>query len=181
MLVDNAHLAQLLEDVASGKRDEFNHLYRITSGRLFAIALKMTRQRELAEEVLQDAYLKIWHKARLFDRQQGSAMGWLITVLRRTALDRIRLVSSSASMVEISSDAFDLEDVTQSLHRDTGDDVRDCVQRLEDRHRRVILLAFYSGLTHEEMARHLGVPLGTVKSWVRRGLARLKSCLDAKG
>lgn len=179
-IVDNSLLSRMLEDVAAGDRDAFSRLYRITSGRLFGIALRMARQRELAEEILQDTYLKVWHKARLFDREQGAAMGWLITILRRTALDRIRLGSSNTTLVALRDEFLDVEEVDKALQRDVGEDVRDCIQRLEERYQRAILLAFFDGLTHEELARRLDVPLGTAKSWVRRGLTRLKSCLDAK-
>jgi RNA polymerase sigma-70 factor (ECF subfamily) len=179
---DRVSLADLLETIARGDRAAFSALYRATSGRLFAVALTMTRRRDVAEEVLQDAYLRVWHKARLYQRDRGQAIGWLVTIVRRTALDRLRQGQHDplgAGVVEHNDEVSTggEADLAEWL-RGLGEDVRDCLRRLTANQQRAVLLAFYHGLTHEELADRLGVPLGTAKSWVRRGLERLKTCLD---
>jgi RNA polymerase sigma-70 factor (ECF subfamily) len=178
---DRVSLAALLETIATGDRAAFATLYQATSGRLFAVALGMTRRRDVAEEVLQDAYLRIWHKARLYRRDRGQAIGWLVTIVRRTALDRLRQGRNDplgGHAVEHRDEVFDGDADLGEWLRGVGEDVRDCLGRLSEAQQRAVMLAFYHGLTHEELAERLDVPLGTAKSWVRRGLERLKKCLD---
>lgn len=166
---------------AGGDRAAFARLYQETSGQLFAVALKVARRRDLAEDILQDAYCAIWQKAGQYQEDRGRAMAWLVMIVRYRAIDRLRSQqrraedSASEDLAEI-----DLPDdwVAHPVGAETALDVRSCLGHLQDNQRRAILLAFYYGLTHEEVAAHLDVPLGTVKSWVRRGLLQLKECLD---
>lgn len=175
-------LADLLSAVSAGDRCAFATLYQATSGKLFAIAITMLRRRDLAEETLQEAYLAIWQKAALYDPTRGEPLAWMASILRYRAIDRLRALRGLADqpsprLEDMSCAAVGgLESWEASPLLSLT--VRRCLGGLPDQHRHAILLAFYHGLTHEELAARLDAPLGTVKSWVRRGLLQLKDCLD---
>ena len=176
----DASLTGLLAATARADRRAFAELYKLTSSRLFAIALRIVKRRELAEEVVQDAYLSIWERAGQQSRARGSAFGWMITIVRHRAIDRIRSNTETR--------AFSDNDTTKegcyltplidepSLHISSA--MQSCLQMLPHNQHQAVLYAFYYGFTHEELAEHLGVPLGTAKSWVRRGLIRLRTLLE---
>jgi RNA polymerase sigma-70 factor (ECF subfamily) len=174
-------LTLLLYRVSQGDRSAFSQLYQLTSPRLFAIGLRLMRRRDLAEDLLQDVYLRIWRKAGLYRAGCGEPMGWLVILLRRCALDRLRrdprFVTGGNDAESPAADADPGELPQDWSLQEVSQDLRHCLDRLDANQRRSILLAYYYGLTHEELSTHLEVPLGTVKSWVRRGLLRLKECL----
>jgi RNA polymerase sigma-70 factor (ECF subfamily) len=172
----------LLVATAGGDRRAFQALYQQTSPRLYAVALRLLRRRDWAEDVLQETYIRIWSKAKLYDSSLGNPSGWLLTILRRCAFDRLREMQRAGPLAE---PAALPEELPAPLSADDDPrspteaaSIRDCVDRLELKQRRAILLAYYYGLTHEELSSHLDSPLGTVKSWIRRGLQRLKECLE---
>ena len=173
-------LVELLQLTAKGDQSAFTHLYQLTSAKLYGITLRMLRNRTVADEVLQEAYIRVWHKAGAYDPAKGDPFGWLVVLLRRCALDRLRqqgrdpLGSAHNEPAENSL----REQLSVPVLDGAVEDVRDCVNQLELRQREAILLAYYYGLTHDEISSQLKSPLGTVKSWVRRGLQRLKDCLD---
>jgi len=144
-----------------------------------AVALRITRRRELAEEVLHDAFVQIWRKAATFDAALGSARGWIYTVVRHRALNAVR---SSARIVAADEGALVALADAQAGWRagereiDAGA-LAECLGRLDDQKRTCVMLAFVDGYTHEELAQHLDAPLGTVKSWIRRALLALRECL----
>jgi RNA polymerase sigma-70 factor (ECF subfamily) len=144
-----------------------------------AVALRITRRRELAEEVLHDAFVQIWRKAATFDAALGSARGWIYTVVRHGALNAAR---SSARVVAVDEAALVALADAQAAWRagereiDAGA-LAECLGRLDDQKRTCVMLAFVDGYTHEELAKHLDAPLGTVKSWIRRALLALRECL----
>jgi RNA polymerase sigma-70 factor (ECF subfamily) len=169
-------LARLLAATASGDERAFAGLYAETSGTLYAVALRILRRRDVAEDVLQEAYLRVWQKAVQYDPAKGVPLAWMATVVRRCAIDRLRLrelplVDSDDG--EIPIDWFDpvIPDIA-------GLEIRDCLERLDRRQREVLVMAYYFGLTHEELSAYMDSPLGTVKSWVKRGLTQLKACVD---
>jgi len=175
-------LAGLLAAVAGGDRARFRELYVLTSSRLLGIAVKMLGRRELAEEVLQEAFLAIWQKAGQYRADAGSPMGWLTTIVRHRAIDRHR--AQNTSLENSPGDNDDIEALTDAAS--IGAEARiiakqsilKCLQRLKDQQKDLILLAFYQGYSHDELAVRVGRPLGTVKSDVRRGLANLRFCLE---
>lgn len=176
-------LALLLQAAAAGDRNAFAQVYQATASRLLGIAVKMLGQRDLAEEVLQETLLTVWQKAGQHDAELGSAIGWLTTILRHKAIDRMRSIGASP---EIAVGAHtDLEEITGSVAA-TGTDtsivvgraVLRCLKGIKEKRREYILLAFYYGFTHEELSDRSGIPLGTIKSDVRRGLADLRTCLE---
>jgi RNA polymerase sigma-70 factor (ECF subfamily) len=143
------------------------------------VALRITRRRELAEEVLHDAFVQIWRRAATFDAALGSARGWIYTVVRHRALNAVR---SSARIVAADEGALVALADAQAGWRagereiDAGA-LAECLGRLDDQKRTCVMLAFVDGYTHEELAQHLDAPLGTVKSWIRRALLALRECL----
>jgi RNA polymerase sigma-70 factor (ECF subfamily) len=168
----------LLIAVASGDSSAFDQLYLASSPRLFPICLKLLRDRDRASEVLQEAFVRIWQKAKLFDASKGDALAWMATLTRRCALDRLS---------EAKRDGAVFQDVDEEVIASTVAEIavgppdtaalRSCLQKLDQKHSRALLLVYCFGLTHEELAANLSVPLGTAKSWVNRGMTDLRKCM----
>lgn len=174
-------VAALIYQTALGDQRAFEQLYRQTSPQLFGIALAMLRRRDLAEDVLQEAYVKVWHSAASFQPERGSTAAWLGTIVRRCAIDRLRrrrLDGESLSDEAWAAIADDGPGPLQNVMAEA--DARrlgKCLEHLDERQRESVALAFFHGLTHSELAERLSTPLGTVKAWVRRGLDKLRTCL----
>jgi len=168
-------LRDLLGAVAAGDRKAFAELHRASAGRLYAVALRLLRRRDLAEEVLQDAFLGIWRHAGRYDPAKGSPFGWMAAIVRYRALDLLRRDR------EMALDEGALENQPAPAAASLTAEARAleaCMRTLDEKSRRCIQMAFLDGYTHEELARRLDAPVGTVKSWIRRGLMQLKACLD---
>jgi RNA polymerase sigma-70 factor, ECF subfamily len=172
-------LQQLIRETARRDRAAFAKLYTQTSAQLFGVALRIMRQREPAEEVLQESFVAVWERAGDYDPARGSAMGWLIIIVRHCAIDQLRRRAArpeSRSAPEEALSALMSPDST-----DSGAELRAlqrCLDELDEEPRRAVLLAYCYGLTRDELAARLAVPVGTVKSWLRRSLERLKRCLE---
>lgn len=182
----SARLAELLARVALSDQQAFAELYRQTSSHLYAVALRILRESGAAEEVLQESYVNIWHHAGSYVAAKSQPLTWLTSIVRNRCLDQIRrreidtvTIDDEEQGMMLADDHPSLEDMLLSSADALA--VKGCVERLEAGQKQAIALAFYQGLSHSELARHLGQPLGTVKSWVRRGLERLKACLDGVG
>lgn len=174
-------LDKLVVMVARGERGAFDALFRQLSGRVYRAALAVTRDRAQAEEVTQDVLLEIWRTAGRFDPGKGSAAAWALTIARRRAIDRVRSSTADAhrerrsttgpvpwdQVSETVEEILDRERLTSSLDRLSGPQ------------RQAIMLAFYGGHTHTEVAAILGVAVGTVKSRIRAGLDRLRDHMHA--
>jgi len=174
-------LSRLLLQVAAGDRRAFTATYQEAAPQLFALALRMMKQRDLAEEVLQEVFVSIWVKAGRFDPGKGSALAWMAAILRNRCLDRLRTRRPESSIAD--EDAAEWTDpapgpLDRALRSAEGRAIWRCLDRLEPGPRNAILRVYYEGLTHAELADRATIPLGTIKSWIRRGLTRLKSCLD---
>ncbi len=175
---------KLLSAVAAGNRPALKALYEAEAPRMKGVARRMLRQEDLAEEALQDAFVRIWQKAGQYDRDRGSALGWIYTVQRSVALNILR--SSSREDVLPPDEVSSLKDM-QSVFQ-TADDIwerlatqsrlRHCLSNLDPAKRRAVLLSYALGLSHGEIAGRLSSPLGTVKAWLRRGLASLRACMS---
>jgi RNA polymerase sigma factor (sigma-70 family) len=183
-------LGALLSRVALGDRAAFEQLYKRTGGHLFAVVLRIQRDRGQAEDLLQEIYVAVWKSAGGFDAARSQPLTWLTHIARNRAIDSLRRAQTQPQ--------------TESLTRDDDDDGREddrlpddspgplqllgaaserrelqrCMEQLSPNQRQSVALAFFDGLSHAEVAEHLREPLGTVKSWVRRALNTLKSCLD---
>lgn len=181
-------LAQLLARTALRDRAAFARLYRLTSAHLLGVAWRITLRREQAEEVLQDAFVNVWQHAGSYQRNIAAPMTWLINIVRNKAIDKLRSGKAErAAMVELDDEAMalpaDAGEQPQALFDDSIKRLRidGCMGELSAQQRQAIALAYYRGLVHTEIAESLNAPLGTVKAWVRRGIDRLKSCLEAAG
>lgn len=183
-MADADHLARLLTATAGGDQRAFRELYEASSSHLFGLLLRMLKRRDWAEEALQDCYLKVWQKAETYEQAKGAPLTWLMTVARYRALDLLRMKRPEVEMPEEGEEPpMTLHDVTQSpedraVEREGIGKLSDCMRGLQDEQKQSVLLAYYEGYTHQELAARMKAPLGTVKSWVRRGLARLRECLD---
>jgi RNA polymerase sigma factor (sigma-70 family) len=184
--------ASLLSRVALGDRVAFDTLYRQSSPHLLAVILRIQSNRAQAEDILQEVYVNVWRAAQSFNPALSQASTWLNSVARNRAIDSLRRRQSEPSTISSSQVGPDdqesdmLNDVAsdqlgpQALLEQAGEarQIQHCLKTLTGEQKHSLALAFYQGLSHAEVAEHLGQPLGTVKSWVRRGLQSLKSCLE---
>jgi RNA polymerase sigma factor (sigma-70 family) len=175
-------LKERLAAVARGDRAALGDVYRRTSAKLFGVCLRILQDRSEAEEVLQDVYLTVWRRADGFDPARGSPITWLVTIARNRAIDRLRAAGGGrrAEPLETAEAVADASPLASAL-LEASDDRRRlelCLEELEPQHGRAIREAFLDGFTYEELAARMGVPLGTMKSWIRRSLLRLRSCLE---
>jgi len=170
----------LLRRCAGGDKAAFRQLYDLSAPRLYAVALRITRQTSLAADAVHDAFLQVWQHADRFDADRGSAETWLISLARYRALDLIRRHGREIAGVEMPERADEDPDQLERLMRQReGAALGRCLDRLEADKRQLVVLAFTDGLTHAELSSRLNTPLGTVKSWIRRGLQDLRRCLEA--
>ena len=144
-----SQLAAALARVASGDRAALRMVYQDTSAKLFGVCLRILNSRSEAEDVLQEVYVTVWRKAADFDSSRASPITWMVAIARNRAIDRLRASAVSRRM-----------------------------EPLEARHSGAIRAAFLDGATYEELAVRMSVPLGTMKSWIRRGLLKLRACLE---
>jgi len=182
----NRHLTDLLHACAQGRQAAFQELYQQTSPQLFAVLVRILKRRDLAEEALQDALLSVWRNAGSYVAEKGAPMTWMVSICRYRALDMLRRekreVSLDMAREDLDEDGIsEQEAVTSEVSVSKAEEraLEDCMQRLNDGQRRSVRLAYVDGCTHEEIAARTGSPVGTVKSWVRRGLESLKRCLEA--
>ncbi|MGH8272735.1 MAG: sigma-70 family RNA polymerase sigma factor [Gammaproteobacteria bacterium] len=183
----NEEAAQLQRELAAcarGEADALQRLYAALSAQLFGVLVRILRRRDLAEEALQDTFLSVWRKASDYDATRGAASTWIFVIARHRALDILRRERREVPLApDVLTDICDRlpdPDAAAGGWNPVGSRrLRACLERLSAEQRRSILLAYFFGLTREEIAARLESPLGTVKSWVRRGLAGLKRCLEA--
>jgi RNA polymerase sigma-70 factor (ECF subfamily) len=167
--------------VARGDRLAFQQLYNQTCGRMMAVCLRILGDREQAEDAVQEAFIRIWHGARDYHGDRGAPLAWMLTIGRYAAIDMCRARRSHSDIDEHADDLIaSLPDMDDWLAAENeAKALALCLEQLDGHQRESIAMAFYQGLSHEQLARHLGHPLGTVKSWVRRGLGALKRCLGS--
>lgn len=177
-----AHLAETLVAVGGEDRAAFHELYRLTSAKLFGIALRICGDRQAAEDVLHEVYLIVWRRAGAWEPGRASPITWLATIARNRAIDWRRAVRPAASLD--AADGIADPDIGAEARLAVAGErhaLLDCLAELEERQRAAIRRAFFDGLTYAQVAAAAGVPVSTTKSWVRRGLGKLKECLDRAG
>jgi len=158
-------------------RKAFASLYAATSPRVFGFLINMVRDRQVAEEILQEAYLQVWEKAGVYSPERGQPLTWIVNVARYRALDFLRRQSTRTRYEE--QYALDADTVA-TLDGETpaeGSALNVCLDRLQGPARESVVKAYCEGYTHEELSTVMGRPIGTVKSWIRRSIKRLKECL----
>jgi RNA polymerase sigma-70 factor (ECF subfamily) len=173
-------LTTALGQVAKQDRAALRQVYDMTSAKLFGVCLRISADRDEAEDILQDVYLKIWNRAGRFDPARASPITWLCTIARNTAID-LRRSSRHPGMLPEEA-AHDLADPARSadgLLEDMESRVRifECLDVLDSSQSSSIRAAFFDGLTYAQLAARMDVPLGTMKSWIRRGMQKLKECI----
>ena len=181
---DEAGLGLWLAAVGRGEREALAVLYGRTHAHLYAILLRMLKEWDRAEEALHEVYLKVWRNAAGYDPARGPAMAWLVGVARHTALDKLRRLRRELALDDVPGIIDELADdgadpSAEVLASAEARRLQACLEELEPEPRACIALAYWDGLTHEELAHRLQRPVGTVKSWLRRSLIRLKQCLEA--
>ncbi|HWA41833.1 MAG TPA: sigma-70 family RNA polymerase sigma factor [Hypericibacter adhaerens] len=178
---DATLLAAFLAAVARGDRTALERLYRATAPQLFGLALGIVRRRDLAEEALQETFMAVWRHAGRFDADRGTALGWMARILRNECFDLMAKRGRDAPLDPEMAEALPDPAAGPEALAQGGEEalrLKRCLDQLEAQPRASLLLAYYQGLTFHQVAARLGVPLGTVKSWIRRSLVRLKGCLD---
>lgn len=175
-------LTEALGMTGQGDRAAFRQVYLATSAKLLGICLRILADRQIAEEVLQETYLTVWKKAGSFDATRASPITWLVTIARNRSIDRLRAGANFRRSVPVDA-ANEIVDgallPSETVERD--DDARrlhGCLDQLDDKVGGVIRTAFMEGATYDSLAVRENVPLGTMKSWIRRGLLRLRACLE---
>ncbi len=177
---ERASLDEALRRCAAGDKAALRAIYDLEAPRMLGVAIRLLRRRALAEEAVHDTFVQVWQRASTFDASRGDARSWLYAVLRNRALNILRgetrtdLVEDFEPMGLVSDDESP-EALTLRLS-DAGA-LKRCLERLEPTRKQAILLAYVHGLSHGELAGRLGVPLGTMKSWIRRSLLALRECM----
>jgi RNA polymerase sigma-70 factor, ECF subfamily len=178
-------IAELMGRCALRDQRAFAELYRLSAAKLYGVAIRILRREDWAEEVLQESFVNIWNHIADYSAARSAPMTWMIAIVRNRALDWLRRPN-----FEQGSDDYDLL-VESVADEGPGPDIRlgdsraaaalaECLKQLNGNQRQSIMLAYAHGLSHGELAQHLKEPLGTVKTWIRRGLEKLKLCIDGK-
>lgn len=180
-MMRNATTDDLIAAAAQGDRAAFRALYERTAPKLFGLCIRICHDRSLAEDAVQDAFVDIWRKAAEFDPARGRGGAWIAVIARNRAIDTVRRRGRAPGW----GGGGDGEDALAALvdpaaRPDGGAEamaLSECLSRLEETPRRMLVLAYVEGLTREELSARFGAPVNTIKTWLRRGLAALKTCL----
>lgn len=175
-----AELIWLLASVAKGDEAAFERLYAATRAKLFGVVLRILRRQDLAEEVVQEAYVKIWHSAGQFNPSLASPITWMVSIARNRAIDVVRKRSETSIedepvAMEVASDIPDplaRREMTEELKR-----ILECVGQLDPERQKLVLLAYYNGWSREQLSEKFNTPLNTVKTWLRRSMIEIRGCL----
>lgn len=182
MLSKPTELERLMSAVAAGDRDAFAALYRATSAKLYGVALRILRRRDLADEVIQETYVRIWNHAAAYDPGRASPITWMVTIARNRALDEVRRAAPLA--IDTTPEAFDVADdaMLASERVELASDLvrlKACLDGLEPERRDIVRLAYLDGLSRDDLSVRFGHPPGTIKTWLHRSLKQLKACLTS--
>lgn len=177
---ETADLADLLVAVARDDRAAFRQIYERASAKLFGIALRICRERGVAEDALQDTFAEIWRKAGDYDRTRGNPLAWMSAIARNRSIDAMRRRPMREQAAGGTEDY--LQNVIDPASRSDGGvaylALAACLKELDEPQREAVLRAYYRGESRDELARHFDTPVNTIKSWLRRSLAALKGCLE---
>lgn len=185
-MIDENHCRQLLLRAAGRDSDAFAALYEKTSGLMLSVAVRVVGRREVAEEILHESFIRIWRHAQRFDPLSGNALAWMTAIVRNLAIDHC--ASHPQSRVTLAGDEIEAIIDSQYSWSEPADSLasahlphlRGCLEELDGPQRQALVMCYHHGLSHAELASSLQRPLGTVKSWIRRALSALKSCLESE-
>lgn len=175
-------LVGLMAAVAKGDQGAFERLYVATRAKLYGVVLRILRRADLADEVMQDAYLKIWRSAGEFDPRRATPITWMVAIARNRALDLVRKkretsIEDEATALEAQSEVanpLERQETTEQLRR-----LLVCLDALESERRELVLLAYLGGFSREQLAAKFGAPVNTIKTWLRRSLVQIRECLGS--
>lgn len=173
-------LARLLTRIAARDTAAFAALYKQTSAKLYGVVARILTRGDVASDVLQEAYVRIWEKAGDFDPVKGSPLAWMATVARNRALDEVRRihpVSLEDQPEGFEPAAEEIDPLGAREHSEALASLINCLKGLDDEKRAIVLLAYYRGLSREALAKRFGRPVPTIKTWLHRSLAQLRDCL----
>lgn len=177
-----AELVELLNAVAGGDRAAFERLYMATRAKLYGVVLRILRRNDLADEVIQEAYLKIWNSAGQYNSRVASPITWMVTIARNRAIDVVR--KRAETSLEEEPQAMEVADelpnplAARELSEDLGR-LMACIAKLEPDRQSLVLLAYRFGLSREQLATRTGKPVNTIKTWLRRALLEIRECLGS--
>jgi RNA polymerase sigma-70 factor, ECF subfamily len=179
-MLTSAELVWLLAAVAKGDQAAFQRLYEATRAKLFGVVLRILRRQDLAEDIVQETYVKIWNNAGLFNPGLSSPITWMVSIARNRAIDVVRKrtevsIEEEPAAMEVASDNPD-----PLARRELSEDLKrllECVGRLEPDRQRLVLLAYYNGFSRDELAAKFETPVNTIKTWLRRSLLDVRQCL----
>lgn len=175
-------LVSAISKVATGDRGALRDVYDRTAAKLFGLCLRILGDTGEAEDTMQEIYLTVWQRAGSFDPARSSPITWLTVIARNRAIDRLRSstraraalpIEAAGDIVDPAADANTLLEISQDASR-----LNACIERLDQRRARAIREAFFGGLSYPQLAERAGVPLGTMKSWIRRSLIKLRECFE---
>lgn len=185
-MLNLTEIQNLLIECGKQKQAAFEKLYQQASPRLYGAAMRILQNSELADEALQEAFVHIWHKASEYDPEKGSAFAWMATIVRYRALDIIRREKSQQSRSDAmaTEQQIMLQGDEQLLYDHNVDEdqhlqlLQECLKALDSQQRKSVLMSYYYGYSHSEMVTRLKRPLGTIKSWIRRGMESVRECMQ---
>src|SRR5580692_3463559 len=177
-----AALVELIAAVAKGDEAAFDRLYAATRAKLYGVVLRILRRTDLADEVMQDAYLRVWRSAGEFDPSRATPITWMVAIARNRALDVVRKKGEASIEEETQVMEAASEEPSPLARHEMTDELRRllaCLGDLEEERRRLVLLAYYSGWSREQLAEKFETPVNTVKTWLRRSLLQIRECLGS--
>ena len=177
-----AELVWLLASVAKGDEAAFERLYAATRAKLYGVVLRILRRHDLADEVMQETYLKVWNTAASFDATVASPITWMVAIARNRAIDIVRKkgelsIEDEPEALSVAADTpppLARREMTEELKR-----LLACLGKLDPEKQRIVLLAYYSGWSREQLARKLDIPANTIKTWLRRSLLEIRGCMGS--
>jgi len=175
----NQQYLKWLYAIAQKDRQAFQNLYEASAGKLLAIACKLLNRQDLAEEIVQDTFIKVWHNAATYHTERGSVMTWLVSIVRNRCIDELRHQKVHHNHSNDLPLPADINPNVLETATDNDSKLYRCMDLLQGAQRQTIQLAYFYGLTHQEIMKHLEAPLGSIKSWIRRGLESLKRCVKS--
>jgi len=175
-----AELVELLAAVANGDAAAFERLYEATRAKLYGVVLRILGRPELADEVIQETYLKVWKMADQFDPSVASPITWMVAMARNRAIDIVRRKPELSIEDEPEAMAVAAEIPAPLARREMTEELKrllTCLARLDPEKQRIVLLAYYSGWSRDQLARKLDIPVNTIKTWLRRSLLEIRHCM----
>lgn len=173
--IENTELIALISACALKDQHAFKILYEKISPQIYAILLRLLKRQDWAEDVLQESFIQIWQHAHYYYSERGEALAWMISIARYRAMD-LKRKHSTENLPDHTSVLT--EPVDTLLQTEQHDGLNYCLKQLNQVSRQVLLLSYYEGYTHRQLSNQLAQPLGTIKSWIRRGFHQLKNCLE---